>query len=235
MASRPRSRSRELRPEHLEIILYGTKGERVRVRHNNRNGRDRTSTPLDYEGVVPNLERRYRETESDYIRGEIERYMASRPCPACKGARLKPEVHGGHSRGALNRRRDQALGLEGARVLPLPGGRGSRRSADLRSSRRPTRRRMPRLSERDMLIARGILKEVKARLGFLVDVGLDYLTLDRTAATLSGGEAQRIRLATQIGSGLVGVLYILDEPSIGLHQRDNARLIQTLDAAQRPR
>jgi excinuclease ABC subunit A len=217
---------RELKPEHLQIVLYGNGGERVRVRHSNRHGRVHEYS-TSYEGAVPNLERRYRETESDYIRGEIERYMASRPCPACQGARLKPEVLAVTVAG---RSIVEVTRLSVWRALEfvryLEGAERAFRGPAFMPASHPEED-LP-LSERDMLIARGILKEVKARLGFLVDVGLDYLSLDRTASTLSGGEAQRIRLATQIGSGLVGVLYILDEPSIGLHQRDNARLIQTL-------
>jgi excinuclease ABC subunit A len=217
---------REMRPDHLQIVLYGNRGERVRVRHSNRHGRVHEYSS-SYEGVVPNLERRYRETESDYIRGEIERYMSSRPCPACHGARLKPEVLAVTVAG---RSIVDVTRLSVWRALEffryLEGAERAFRGPAFTAASHPEED-LP-LSERDMLIARGILKEVKARLGFLVDVGLDYLSLDRTASTLSGGEAQRIRLATQIGSGLVGVLYILDEPSIGLHQRDNARLIQTL-------
>ena len=160
-----------------------------------------------FEGIVANLERRHRETESELVRSEIERYMVSRPCPKCKGRRLKPE--------------SLAVRVSGqniAEVAALPIGK----LTDWVSA-------LPKvLSEREKTIATSIVKEIAERSGFLVDVGLDYLTVDRTATTLSGGEAQRIRLATQIGSRLVGVLYILDEPSIGLHQRDNARLIATM-------
>ena len=217
---------RELTGEQLDLILYGTHGNRIRVRHRHKDGRSHEYATY-FEGVIPNLERRHKETDSDYMRGEIERYMASRPCPACDGARLKPEILAVSVAGRSIvdfTRLSVWRALEFCRFLEGDHSafRGPAFSpAIYQDEDQP-------LGERDMLIARGILKEIKARLGFLVDVGLDYLTLDRTAFTLSGGEAQRIRLATQIGSGLVGVLYILDEPSIGLHQRDNARLIQTL-------
>src|SRR3989475_206725 len=158
-----------------------------------------------FEGVVAVLERRYRETESEDIRREIEPFMAERPCPACKGSRLRPE----------------SLGLKiGGRSIAEVVGFTIKEAAAFFAD--------VTLSERETLIARRVLKEIRERLGFLRDVGLDYLTLDRPSATLSGGEGQRIRLATQIGSSLVGVLYILDEPSIGLHQRDNRRLLETL-------
>jgi len=221
---------RELRPEHRELILYGSQDRRVRFRPPPRNGhRHRGEYRVTYEGVIPNLERRYRETDSDYIRAEIERYMASQPCPDCQGARLRPEslavTVAGRSIVEVTRMtiatamRFFSLLAERA---PLPADLGGPPPY-----RWPDERTVP-LSEREYAIARQILKEIQARLGFLIDVGLDYLTLDRAASTLSGGEAQRIRLATQIGSGLMGVLYILDEPSIGLHQRDNHRLIRTL-------
>ena len=158
-----------------------------------------------YEGVVNNLERRYRETQSEYMRSEIERYMRIKPCQECQGARLKPESL------AVTVGEKNIQELTSMTVLA---------AKDFLNGLV--------LTEREATIARQILKEINARLGFLVNVGLDYLTLDRAAGSLSGGEAQRIRLATQIGSGLVGVLYILDEPSIGLHQRDNERLITTL-------
>jgi excinuclease ABC subunit A len=158
-----------------------------------------------YEGVVPNLQRRYHETDSDFMKREIEKYMRELPCPLCKGARLKPEV--------------LAVTIADRSIIDVTNlsiEKASQFFSDLK------------LNERDNQIARQVLKEIRERLKFLVDVGLEYLTLERSANTLSGGEAQRIRLATQIGSGLMGVLYILDEPSIGLHQRDNARLITTL-------
>ncbi len=213
---------RQLTAEQRRIILYGTSGERLRMRHTNRHGRTyEFDTP--YEGVIPNLARRHKETESVTIRQEIEGYMTALPCPTCKGARLKPEslavTVAGRSIVDVSR-----LSIRAAAEFfaTLAGDRGG-----------PTDDAAPTtphaaLSGREATIGRQILKEIRARLGFLVDVGLDYLTLERSAVTLSGGEAQRIRLATQIGSSLMGVLYILDEPSIGLHQRDNARLIRTL-------
>ncbi|MCL2781915.1 MAG: excinuclease ABC subunit UvrA [Actinomycetia bacterium] len=178
--------------------------EQVHVHYRNRYGRER-SYYASFEGVLPWIERRYAETDSDYSREKYEGYMREVPCPACGGTRLKPEILavtvGGRSIAAV-----AAMSIAGANEFL--GGLA--------------------LSERDRMVADRVLKEVHSRLGFLVDVGLDYLSLDRAAATLAGGEAQRIRLATQIGSGLVGVLYVLDEPSIGLHQRDNHRLIETL-------
>jgi excinuclease ABC subunit A len=188
-----------------DIILYGS-DEQIYVRYRNRYGRQR-SYYTTYEGVLPNIERRHAETDSDYARDRYEQYMREVPCRACKGRRLKPESLG-VTVGDLNIAELTALSVIGSlRFLEeLPS----------------------RITDREHMIAERLLKEIRARLGFLVDVGLDYLTLERTAGTLAGGEAQRIRLATQIGSGLVGVLYILDEPSIGLHQRDNRRLIDTL-------
>jgi excinuclease ABC subunit A len=191
----------------LQILLYGNGGERIEVRYRSRQGRMH-SFKTTFEGIIPNLERRYRETGSEMMKAEIERYMTSRPCPTCNGMRLKPEwlaVTVG------DRNIIQTTQLSVTDALAWYGS-------------------LPeRLTERENQIARQVLKEIRSRLGFLVDVGLDYLTLDRASGTLSGGEAQRIRLATQIGSSLMGVLYILDEPSIGLHQRDNDRLIATLE------
>jgi excinuclease ABC subunit A len=184
-------------------ILYG-RDHKVHVRYRNRWGRERQYA-TGFEGVISFIERRHAETESEWSKERYEAYMREVPCPACQGARLKPEVLavkvGGLSIAELCR-----LSLRAAR--------------DFLASLE--------LGERERVIAAQVLKEIQARLGFLLDVGLDYLSLERGAATLSGGEAQRIRLATQIGSGLVGVLYVLDEPSIGLHQRDNRRLIETL-------
>jgi excinuclease ABC subunit A len=196
----------ELSEEARQILLYGNKSERVTVRYRSRQGNEH-SFSTTFEGIVPNLERRYRETSSETIKAEIERYMTTRPCPTCGGLRLKPEsvsVTVGDRNIIDTTRLSVTDALDWYERLPK------------------------RLTSRENQIARQVLKEIHARLGFLVDVGLDYLTLDRASGSLSGGEAQRIRLATQIGSSLMGVLYILDEPSIGLHQRDNARLIATL-------
>ena len=188
-----------------DFFLYGTNGDRVQVSYRNRFGR-RRSYATTFEGIVPNLERRYRETESDIAREKIEEYMTLRPCPECKGARLRPE-----SRAVL--------------VADTPIHQFTRLSA----KRALEWVRALELSEHDRRIARLVLREIEERLQFLDNVGVGYLSMERASATLSGGEAQRIRLATQIGSSLVGVLYILDEPSIGLHQRDNEKLIATLE------
>ncbi len=197
---------KDLRPEHLDVILYGSRGERVRVRQADDRGRVR-ELYVTYEGIIPHLERRYQETDSDYVRMEIERYMSARPCPACNGKRLRPE--------------SLAVTIEGKNIMDVAAmsiAEAVRWVDDLER----------RLNERERAIAGQVLKEVRSRLGFLIDVGLDYITLDRPASTLSGGEAQRIRLATQVGSALTGVLYVCDEPSIGLHPVDNGRLIATL-------
>ncbi|MBF8267720.1 MAG: excinuclease subunit [Dehalococcoidia bacterium] len=201
----------ELTEEHMALILYGNRGRRVEMRHRTRQGR-LYSWDTTFEGVIPNLERRYRETESDYIRQEIERYMASRPCLECNGQRLKPQsLAVTVADKNIMQMTSMTIGQAMEWVASLEGeGAGSP------------------LSAREQTIARQILKEIQSRLKFLKDVGLDYITLDRTAFTLSGGEAQRIRLATQIGSGLMGVLYVCDEPSVGLHPVDDHRLIDTL-------
>jgi excinuclease ABC subunit A len=191
-------------PEELQnVLLYGTP-ERIRFRYQDAFGRTRAWYGA-FEGVIPYLMRRYRETESEEAREEIERFMTSRPCPSCKGARLRPES-----------------------LAVTVGGKNIAEVTRLTVLEARSFSQNLSLTRREEQIAHQVLKEIDARLGFLVNVGLDYLTLDRPAGTLAGGEAQRIRLATQIGSGLVGVLYILDEPSIGLHPRDNTRLIQTL-------
>ena len=169
------------------------------------------SYQANFEGVINNLQRRFRETNSNYIRDKISALMGDRPCPTCKGARLNKEAI------AVTVAGNSILDVTNWHVLKILEWANY-----LASDETP-------LSQRDQMIAERILKEIQARLGFLVDVGLDYLTLQRSAATLSGGEAQRIRLATQIGSRLMGVLYVLDEPSIGLHPRDNSRLLHTLE------
>jgi len=195
----------ELPEEVRNRFLYGTGGERIYVNYRNRMGR-RRSYMLAFDGIVQSLERRYRDTDSQQMRERIEEYMTLRPCPECKGARLKPEVLGVT---IGDRNIHDFTGLSVQRALEFVD--------------------RLELSETDSLIGARILKEIRERLTFLVNVGVGYLALDRAAATLSGGEAQRLRLATQIGSQLVGVLYILDEPSIGLHQRDNTKLIATLE------
>ena len=174
------------------------------MKYKNRYGRVRNNS-TGFEGVIPFIHRRHGETDSDYSRDKYEAYMRETPCPACKGARLKPEV-----------------------LAVTLGGKSIAEVCALSIDDCAIFLKQVTLNKREAQIAERVMKEVHARLGFLLDVGLDYLSLDRPAATLSGGEAQRIRLATQIGSGLVGVLYVLDEPSIGLHQRDNRRLIETL-------
>ncbi|NDC12989.1 MAG: excinuclease ABC subunit A, partial [Actinobacteria bacterium] len=186
-----------------EAILNGYDYE-VHVRYRNRYGRVRNYS-TGFEGVIPFIERRHAETDSDFSREKYEAYMRETPCPVCKGTRLKPEV-----------------------LAVTLGGKNIAQICELSIDECATFLKEIKLGTREAKIAERVMKEVHARLGFLLDVGLEYLTLGRAAATLSGGEAQRIRLATQIGSGLVGVLYVLDEPSIGLHQRDNRRLIETL-------
>jgi len=205
---------KELSPDVLDLILYGNSGRRVVMRHRTHRGHVYT-WETDFEGVIHNLERRFRETESDYVRHEINRYMSSRPCQTCKGKRLKPESLA-VTVCALNIMDVSAMTIERA----LEWVHGISGEADANGGER--------LSEREMTIARQIVKEIEARLRFLRDIGLEYLTLDRMAQTLAGGEAQRIRLATQIGSGLTGVLYVCDEPTVGLHAADDDRLIGTL-------
>jgi excinuclease ABC subunit A len=193
-------------PEDVRhCFLYGTNGEKIYITYRNRYGRKR-SYMTTFEGIVRNLERRYRETDSDWSREKIEEYMTLRPCPECNGARLRPES-----------------------LAVKVGGLGVHEFTRMSAHRAIEWLEGLELSETERQIARLILREIDERLRFLDNVGVGYLSLERAAATLSGGEAQRIRLATQIGSSLVGVLYILDEPSIGLHQRDNERLIATLE------
>lgn len=187
----------------LDIILYGTRGEKIKVTYEREYGSGSFMTA--FEGVINSLERRYKETQSEGMKQYYEEFMSSNPCPECKGARLKKES-----------------------LAVTVGGKNISEICSLAVSETKEFFDNIQLSERHKLIANQILKEINARIGFLVDVGLNYLSLSRAAGTLSGGEAQRIRLATQIGSGLMGVLYILDEPSIGLHQRDNERLLKTL-------
>jgi excinuclease ABC subunit A len=195
----------DLTEEEQNLFLYGTDGERIYVSYRNRMGRKR-SYMMAFEGIVSSLERRYRETDSSTQRERIEEYMSFRPCPVCKGARLKPEV-----------------------LAVTVGEKNIHEFTRMSVSRAIEFIDKLKLTKTERLIGERILKEIRQRLVFLDDVGVGYLQLDRAAATLSGGEAQRLRLATQIGSQLVGVLYILDEPSIGLHQRDNDRLIGTLE------
>jgi excinuclease ABC subunit A len=196
-------------PEKLNIILYGTNGREVTVRYRTKNGRQGTFRTA-FEGVIKNLERRYKETNSDYMRTKLSEFMSERTCTTCRGARLRPEA--------------MAVTVDKVNIVTVtkwPVLRTLEWAKRLQGPVTP-------LNPRQRAISTRILKELLDRLGFLVDVGLDYLTLERTAASLSGGEAQRIRLATQIGSRLMGVLYVLDEPSIGLHPRDNNRLLNTL-------
>ena len=201
----PKTPIGELPAAAQEYLLNAEREDRFTVTYENASYRN--TYKAAFEGIIANLERRHRETDSELVRVEIERYMVSRPCPECKGRRLKPDM-------LAVRVAEKNI----AEVAAMPIGELTTWINTL----------TPLLGERERTIAKAIVKEIAERAGFLVDVGLDYLTVDRTATTLSGGEAQRIRLATQIGSRLVGVLYILDEPSIGLHQRDNARLIATL-------
>jgi len=200
---------KELNPEQLKLLLYGEGGEAKYYR--NRFGRLRRYGD-GFEGIIPTMERQYRETESDNSRANIERYMVLTPCPSCQGKRLKPESLA-VTIGGRNIMDVSAMPVTQALDWVVTIGGNGRKAV---------------LNKREKLIAQQIIKEIQSRLGFLKDVGLDYLTLNRASATLAGGEAQRIRLATQIGSGLMGVLYICDEPTIGLHPADDFRLIETL-------
>lgn len=194
---------KDISPEGRHAILYGTGGERIKMTRSNEYGSGTYMT--EFEGIVNNLERRYKETTSDWSRGEIEQYMTACPCPDCGGARLKP-----------------------ASLAVTVGGKNIKEFTDMSIKDELAFVNSLKLSEKDKLIGKQIFKEIRSRLSFLCNVGLDYLTLSRSSGTLSGGESQRIRLATQIGSSLMGVLYILDEPSIGLHQRDNDKLLNSL-------
>ena len=194
---------RELSPEIVDLLLYGTKGEKIKVERKNEYGSGSYMT--EFEGIINNLERRFRETQSSWIKEEIEAYMSAIPCDACNGKRLSPM--------------SLAVTVGGVNIADFCEKSVSQALDFINHLE---------LSPRDSMIAAAILKEIKSRLGFLQSVGLEYLTLSRSSGTLSGGESQRIRLATQIGSSLTGVLYILDEPSIGLHQRDNDKLLGTL-------
>lgn len=200
---------KDLTQKQQTVVLYGIKGKKIEVNYVNSNGQSRTYTTR-YEGVIPNLERRYEQTESDFIRGRIQEYMREESCRTCGGQRLRPEA-------LAVTIYDKTI--HDITTLPI---------SDLHDWVDSLRGEDAILNPREQEIAKQILRELESRVGFLNNVGLDYLSLSRTAATLSGGESQRIRLATQVGSQLTGVLYVLDEPSIGLHQRDNGRLIQTL-------
>jgi len=198
---------KDLPKKFLDVVLYGTGDKKVRVMGEFASREGEYNMYTAFEGVIPNLERRYRETDSDFMRAEIENYMRVKTCPTCQGKRLKPEV--------------LAVTVGDKNIVEVSSMSIDRAAEFFKN--------LPKsLSQKDQNISKQVLKEINARLQFLLNVGLAYLSLDRAADTLSGGEAQRIRLATQIGSGLTGVLYILDEPSIGLHQRDNRKLLSTL-------
>ena len=199
-----------LTSEQMDILLYGTRGKEIPMTYKNSRGNEYTFTRI-FEGIIPNLERRYNETNSEFQRERISGYMAMNTCPTCKGRRLRKEA--------------LAVTIADTNIITITGWpvRTTREWIDKLDDKGDV------LTTRQKIIASRIVRELRERLEFLINVGLDYLTLDRSAATLSGGEAQRIRLATQIGSRLMGVLYVLDEPSIGLHPRDNARLLRTLE------
>ena len=245
---------REMDPEHVDLILYGNGSQKVTVSHRTHRGRT-YSWDTNFEGVIPNLERRYRTTESDYSRSQIERYMSARPCRSCGGRRLRPEALAVRVCGLgimevcaknigaaaewvqqidpdseYNRNGAAAAHVNGAEAS-TNGHRKGRRNGTKnggRASKNGKAAAPQVLSARDKTIANQVLKEIDGRVRFLIGIGLDYVTMDRTAQTLSGGEAQRVRLATQIGSGLTGVLYVCDEPTVGLHPHDDQRLISTL-------
>ena len=207
---------KEMKKEDMDIVLHGNDGTTIQMQHTTRRGQV-YSWDTTFEGVVPNLQRRYKSTTSDYMRREIERYMTTLPCLSCNGKRLKPE--------------SLAVTIGGRSIMDVTAqsiGQAWDWTGEMSAEGETDSAEATALTEREQTIARQILKEIQARLNFLRDIGLDYVTLDRTASTLSGGEAQRIRLATQIGSGLLGVLYVCDEPTVGLHPADDARLIDTL-------
>lgn len=197
----------DLPKKYVDVVLYGTGDKKIKLAGEFATREGGYEMMTTFEGVIPNLERRYKETDSDYMRSEIENYMRIRPCPTCGGKRLRPEV--------------LAVTIDGKGIVDVS-------QMTIEAVYAFFEELPKKLNQKETAIARLVLKEISARISFLLNVGLSYLSLDRTADTLSGGEAQRIRLATQIGSGLTGVLYILDEPSIGLHQRDNSRLLKTL-------
>ncbi len=206
---------KDLTQKQIDLILYGNDEKKVTVRH--RTGRGQTyEWDTNFEGVIPNLERRYKRTESDYMRTQIERYMSARPCPSCDGKRLRPEALA-----------VQVCGLSIMDVCAKNIGQAAEWIRDIDPDA-PGPHTEQVLSTREKTIANQVLKEIEGRVNFLEGIGLDYVTMDRTARTLSGGEAQRVRLATQIGSGLTGVLYVCDEPTVGLHPHDDYRLINTL-------
>ena len=206
---------KELSQKQIDLILYGNDEKKVTVRH--RTGRGQTyEWDTNFEGVIPNLERRYKKTESDYMRTQIERYMSARPCPSCDGKRLRPEALA-----------VQVCGLSIMDVCAKNIGHAAEWIRDIDPDATGPHTNQV-LTTREKTIANQVLKEIEGRVNFLEGIGLDYVTMDRTARTLSGGEAQRVRLATQIGSGLTGVLYVCDEPTVGLHPHDDHRLINTL-------
>ncbi len=224
----------ELEPEKLNMVLYGTGNKEYKVKYTNMYGQER-SIETHFEGVIPNLMRRYNESDSDYIKGEIEQYMIERQCNECKGYRLKKEALAVTIRGlnivdvgnmSISQSLDWINGFKEAAKDSDTVEKSTLHELFNLTSLKPAE---DDVSESEKEIGKQIFKEISTRLNFLVSVGLDYLTLNRTARTLSGGESQRIRLASQIGTGLTGVLYVLDEPSIGLHQRDNEKLINTLE------
>ena len=245
---------REMDPEHVDLILYGNGSQKVTVSHRTHRGRT-YSWDTNFEGVIPNLERRYRTTESDYSRSQIERYMSARPCRSCGGRRLRPEALavrvcglgimevcakniGAAAEWVQQIDPDSEYNRNGAAAAHVNGAEAST-NGHRKGKRNGTKKgggtskngkaEIPQvLSARDKTIANQVLKEIDGRVRFLIGIGLDYVTMDRTAQTLSGGEAQRVRLATQIGSGLTGVLYVCDEPTVGLHPHDDQRLISTL-------